>query len=815
LNRPILIVVIGYIIGIIWGLYLKVSIVPFYIFLIVIYIIINFPYSKKKFKIFSIKRYYRYIKLILRINIILVIIISSFISNIIVKFQENEYENLFKDGENLEIILIVISNKEEKDYYNRYKAKTLSNEFLYININKKYNLEYGDKVFIKGEFQKPETARNYKGFNYKEYLKTIKIFGTVKVSQFNVLEKNCNNKLMQMSNTIFLKIKDNINKTYSDNISSIILGVMLGDTEQIDENIKENFSKSNISHVLAVSGMHVSYIILLTVNTIQKIFGKRKSKIVSSIVLVMYMFITGFSVSVVRASIMGILTCMSFIVYRKNDTLNNISIAALITLINNPYSINSMSFLLTYGGTLGIIYFQSILKKILNNIKIRDRKWKYIFLRVQKKCQRLVESIAVSISAQIVIAPVIIINYNTIGISFLLTNLLLSYVIGVIVMGGFIQILISFISINLGRLLAKLIEIPTSALLLISKIDFGNFKIVTPELYKIILYYSFIFLSRYLYIVFHSKYCNATQSRIKSTIYLIKYKLRPYFKKILFILASIVGITIVVKMIPHDLQIYFIDVGQGDSTLLVTPNDKNILIDGGGSSTYDVGKNILIPYLLDRKIKKLDYVIVSHFDEDHVGGLFVILEELDVEQVIISKQIENSQNYQKFLEIVKQKNIRIKQIKMGDRILIEKNLYFDVIWPGDEMILENPLNNNSILCKLIYKDFSMLFTGDIEKMAEEKIIKKVKEDILKSDILKVSHHGSKTSSIDGFIEKIKPKIALIGVGKNNKFGHPNSEVLNRLKQFESKIYRTDENGEISIEVNKYGDFEIKTLLHMK
>jgi len=613
LNRPIFIVVIGYIIGIIWGLYLKISIVPFYLLLLAIYILIKLPYSKKKFRIFSIKRYFRYLKFIFKINIIFIIIISSFISNLIVKYQEKKYENLFEDAQELKITAIVVSNKQKKDYYNRYKIK-YEREYLYINVDKNVDIQYGDKIQIKGKFQEPSKAKNYKGFDYNQYLKTLKIHGTVKVSSIKVLDNGCANKFLQISNTVFLKIKSNIEKTYNKNISGIILGVMLGYTEQIDESIREDFSTSNISHVLAVSGMHISYIIILITTSTKQILGKKKSKIIASFVLLAYMFITGFSVSVVRASIMGILACMSFVFYRKSDTLNNISITALITLINNPYSITSLSFLLSYGGTLGIIYFQPMIKKIIKNIKIRNRRWQYVFLRIQRKCEKLIEIISVSLSAQIVIAPIMILNFNTLGVSFLLTNLLLSLVIGIIVMGGFIQILISFVSIKVGILFAKIIEIPTYVLLLISKIDFGNFKIVSPDLYQIILYYLIIILSRYLYIIFHSKNCTITQQRVKNTIYLVKYKIRPYLKKIRITLLICVVLIAIISRFPHDLEIYFIDVGQGDSTLIVTPNDKTILIDGG--------ENTLIPYLLDRKIKRVDYVIISHFDQDHVRWNF-------------------------------------------------------------------------------------------------------------------------------------------------------------------------------------------------
>jgi len=810
LNRPIFIVVIGYIIGIIWGLYFKTSIVPFYIILIGVYMIIKLPYTKKKFKIFSIKRYFRYIKLIFKVNTILIIIISSFISNLIIKYQENKYAKLFEDGQELDITAVVVSNKQEKEYYNRYKIKC-EGEFLYISVDKKQNLEYGDKIHVKGEFQEPAGARNYKGFNYKQYLKTLKIYGTVKVSEIRVLDKNCANKLLQISNSVFLKIKSNIEKTYNSQISGIILGVMLGYTEQIDESIREDFGASNISHVLAVSGMHISYIIFLITNSTEKLLGKRKCKILASVVLVIYMFITGFSISVLRASVMGILSCMSFVVYRKSDTLNNISIASLITLINNPYSITGMSFWLTYGGTLGIIYFNPIVEKIIKNIKIRNRRWKYVFLKVQRKCEKIIEMTAVSISAQIVIGPIMIMSFNTTGIGFLLTNLLLSLVIGIIVMGGFVQVLISFISINAGVGVAKLIEIPTYALLLISKIDFGNFKVTTPDFIQIFLYYLVIVISRGLYIIFHSKHCNPSEQRIKNIIHLIKYKLRPNFTKILLAVIGTVFIVVMIAKIPHNLKIYFIDVGQGDSTLIITPNDKKILIDGGGSATYDIGKNTLIPYLLDRKIKMLDYVIISHFDQDHVGGILSVLKELEVKMVIIGEQGEECEQYQVFRDIVKQRKISVVVVKKGDIIKVEKDIKIRILFPDNDLITENILNNNSLVFRLEYKGFDMLFTGDIEAVAEKKILTEVNNNLLEADILKIAHHGSKSSSIDKFLKTVGSKIALIGVGENNKFGHPNEDVLEKLKKYGTKVYRTDKDGEISIFIDRKGKIK-KTMV---
>ena len=194
------------------------------------------------------------------------------------------------------------------------------------------------------------------------------------------------------------------------------------------------------------------------------------------------------------------------------------------------------------------------------------------------------------------------------------------------------------------------------------------------------------------------------------------------------------------------------------------------------------------------------------------------MEELKVKKVFISKQGENGQSFQRFKEIVNKKNISVICVGIDETIYpvklqIEKDIYFDIFWPNNlNLISDNLLNNNSIVAKLHYKSFSTLFTGDIEQIAEKEILKHYKDNskLLNSTILKVAHHGSKTSSTQEFLEAVKPKISLIGVGENNKFGHPNDDVINRLENIGSKIYRTDKMGEISIFVDKKGKIRIAT-----
>lgn len=180
------------------------------------------------------------------------------------------------------------------------------------------------------------------------------------------------------------------------------------------------------------------------------------------------------------------------------------------------------------------------------------------------------------------------------------------------------------------------------------------------------------------------------------------------------------------------------------------------------------------------------------------------MQEIKVNNIIIGKQYKSSENYEEFIKIVKEKKINVKIVEGGEKVSIEDNLYFDIIWPfSDNMISDNSINNNSLVCKLNYKNYSMLFTGDIEVIAEKAILKKYSKNlnILKSDILKVAHHGSKTSSITEFIEKIKPKYAIIGVGEDNKFGHPSDSTIQNLEKANIRIYRTDKMGEIEMKTN--------------
>ena len=823
-ERPILIAVIGYMIGILWGLYFNFSVALFYIFIAAIYFILKTFLSKNKWNILSPRRYFRYIKLFFNRKSIYLIIIISIISNLIVNFQNEKYENVYKDGEELTLIAIVDSNKEEKEYKDTYKIKTEykdTNLILSVNKNKDIELEYGDKILIKGEFVEPSEARNYGGFDYKEYLKSIKIHGTIKADSIEILAKNSNNPIFTFANNINLKIKENINRLIPEKYSAIFTGLILGDTSKVEEEVNDNFKIANISHVLAISGMHITYIVIGIELLLKRGIGKRRTRIITIVILVIYMFITGFSPSVVRASIMGIVMLISKLIHRKNDIWTSISLSLFILLIYNPFLILNVGLQLSYLGTIGIVCFNKNVYNFLRKLKIRNKKIRY---KINRKfillMDKIKEMLSVTLSAQIVILPILLFNFNILGIYFFISNILVSIIIGTIIIVGFVCILISFISIEIAKILSIFMSVGIQILISISEIShlpFSKIYIPTPKVWQIVIYYICVIVINRIYIAFNLKEPDFTSIRIRNLVALLKFKFRQNRNKVLKVLIVFVSLLFILNTIPEKLKIHFVDIGQGDCTFITTPQNKTILIDGGGSMSeeYDVGKSTLLPYILDRGYTKLDYVFISHFDQDHVGGILTILEELRVGQVYISKQEQESENYQKFLKIVKDKKIQVKVLKQGDCLKIEKNLYIDILWPIEEQIQENVLNNNAMVMKLRYGKFSMLFTGDIEAIAEEKILdfyKEKGESILKSDVLKVAHHGSKTSSTENFIKEVQPKDAIIGVGKDNLFGHPSMEVIERLKKSKIKIYRTDENGEVTIYTSG-SNYYIKTFIN--
>ena len=805
-----------YIIGIIIGLYFKISIAFLCVILLVIlavwescYLILNFKCIKNKFEL----------KRCIKHSIFLLFILIGFLHvNILDKDYDAKYNKIYG-----EIILkgVIISESEDKDYKytSTIKVEEINGDEKYkdtklivnINKNKINSIEpaFGDEIELKGEFIKPNGSRNYKGFNYKQYLKSKGVYGTVNVENYTIISKDKIDVFSKLINLVKNSMKNNINKILNKEEAALCIGILVGDREAISDETEDNFKNSNLTHMLAVSGSHITYIITALALLLGKI-GKRFTKIITIIILLFFMALTGFTSSVIRACIMGILVLMASMLHRKSDTINNLGISSIIILFTNPYSIADVGFLLSYGGTIGIVLLgdkitngiYKILKKITKNkLDIESKNNKFMY----KVVKYIIISFSITLSANLIIIPIMAYNFSTVSFTFWISNILAAPVMEIVTIFGFIVYFVSIIFPLFAEFLGIFLNFLLSILLKIAEVSSNiigsNVYIKTPYVIECVIYYLLIF------ILFEFK-------KFKVQIRVRAKKLAQ--KPICIVMLAIIIIGCIgTNFIPKSLRIYFVDVGQGDCTLIQTPTNKNILIDGGGSEfgTFDIGENTLLPYLLDRRITTIDYMIISHADSDHIAGLFAVIDNLKVKNIIISKQGKNSDNLKTLNELVNRNKINVKIVKSGDYIGVDKYTYFEILFPEEELIKENILNNNSIVAKFSYKNFSMLFTGDIEEIAEKKICQMYKgTNKLNAVILKVAHHGSKTSSTEEFLEIVKPNIALIGVGENNNFGHPNKEVLKRINQYTNLIYRTDECGEISLVITREGKIKVKKLI---
>lgn len=696
----------------------------------------------------------------------------ALIGNTQVLYLKNKYLEIYKDDKSIiSATAVVIKGPSEGEYNYKYTVKARTGKYknkkfiVYINKKNKKLLEYGDLIEIKGEYSAPEVARNYKGFDYSQYLKTLNIYGTIKVEESKIINKNQLSPILISINNIKEKMIDNANRNMPKRTANLLLGILIGERDNIQEDIIESFRTANLSHILAVSGAHTSYIILGITYLISKSkTPKRIGYIITIINLLIFIIITGASYSVVRACIMAIVVIGAKICYRKENFFTSICISLIIILIQNPFAINDIGLKLSFMGTAGIVIFNKSITNFFIKLKIK---------------QKIAEALSVTFSAQLMIMPITILNFNTISLTFFISNILASPLLGIIIIFGFISIFISSILNPISKILFLILHIFLELLILVSKvtekIPGSSILVKTPNILFAIVYYILILFFNYFFIIKQ----NPTRRFHKKIIKIITIKnIKNAFKVIAVVFLIMLLLTRIVRIINPTLKIYFIDIGQGDSTLIVTPKNKKILIDGGEGKT-----NVLFQYLLDRRINKIDYIIISHFDSDHCNGLIEIIEKMRVENIVMSKQSKESEEYKKILEIIKQKNIKVSSVKAEDKIIIEKNLYIKILNPAEKFEFQD-LNNNAIVAKLVYKNFSMLFTGDIEK-AEENLAKKYKNE-LKSTILKVAHHGSKTSTSEEFLKYVEPQIALIGVGENNKFGHPNQITIEKLKNIRSQ-----------------------------
>ena len=663
---------------------------------------------------------------LLLVGIYLIIFFSNYKLDHIYNENDNYFElNIKKykiDGDKLTI--------EFNNLIGSYYFKTSEEKQTFIN-----NYSINDLLSVKGTLIKPNNNTIPNTFNYKKYLSHKNIEYILQIKEYTLKKKN-RNLFYKIKNYLYKRINNISNKEY-------LYAFILGEASYIDESVYNNYKINGITHLFALSGLHISIFssILLFILKNLKI-QEIPSFIITSLFLLFFSFIASFTPSILRATIFFILSSINKIWYFFIKPKYLLFLTFIILVLINPNYIFYTGFILSFTITFFILLYNE------NNNKS--------------------SIIKISIVSFLSSAPIIInMSYEINIIGFINNLFFIPYVSSVV----FPLSLLTIIFTKLSSLLSIFLRLMESVSLLSSKIL--NITLYFPKIEFIELLLYFIFL-----------------------ILIIKKK---RIIKIFFIILIVFLYS--KPIINNNTSIYFLDVNQGDSTLIVTNKNKSILIDSGGKMNYDVEewkirnkefnlmKDSLIPFYKSIGLKRINYSFFSHGDYDHIGYSKELISNFKVDNIYINN--DNVNYYEK----------EINGIKYNNKYLRIDNVE---IYSLNDKLYDNE-NDNSLVLLIIIDGYKLLFMGDASSKVENDLVEKY--NLKNIDILKVGHHGSNTSSGINFIKTINPKYSIISVGKNNKYGHPNKEVLNNLEN--SIIYRTDEDGSIMFKI-KNNELKIET-----
>lgn len=611
----------------------------------------------------------------------------------------------------------------------------------------KKQLKFGSKLIVSGNLLEANSNTIFNLFNYKKYLYNKDIF--------YILEIDSIDKIIDTSN-LFYKFKNKIvNRIESFEYKQYFYAFIIGETYLISNDIYSSYKINGVTHLFALSGMHVNVFVFVLYLFLKKLKIKESLKYILIFLFLSFIcFLSCFSPSIIRATFFLLLLRFNKLLEINTKTLNILLFIFSLYLFYNPYIIFDLSFELSFIVSYFIIGYMSLFKKIT--------KIKQLFL--------------VSFVSFLASLPILINNFFSVNLLSMINNMIFVPYVTLIV---FPLTLLTFV-------FPFLIDIYIVSLNIMENMS-------TMLVNKSILYTSIKF-NFYLLTLY----------------YLLLYSFSKSNKKIyIFLLILILIINYNLPKLDKNTYISFIDVGQGDSTLIITPFKKHvILIDTGGkveylkkdfmkrNNEYKISDN-LISYFHSLGIRKIDFLILTHGDYDHMGEAINLVNHFKIEEVIFNVGSYNELE-KRLIKKLKYKSIAYKKEVKEIKIDKYKLKFLNTKTYNNE-------NDNSNVVYIKLNETKLLLMGDAGVEREKDILNKYK--LKNIDLLKVGHHGSKTSSGKEFIDEITPKYSIISVGKNNRYGHPNKEVLENLSN--SKIYRTDLDGSIEIRLNK-NEYKIRT-----
>lgn len=681
--------------------------------------------------------------------------------------------------------------------------KSVSVKRIFVNTEKIPNVKIGNIIKVRGKLRQFEEAANKGNFDSRKYYLSLGFYGKIEAGTIEVINSEYSG-IRQGLYELRMEIIERLEKLCSDNKgifsiinnkNGIIGAIILGDKTDLDSDIKELYSVSGIAHILAISGLHISFIGMVIYRLLRRRFRFLFSAAVSIPVVLSFGIMSGFGISTIRAIIMFILKIIGEVLGRKYDAITAISLAGLVLLVQNPFVVCNSGFQMSFGAIIAIVLILPIVEEILNT----DNK--------------IIKVLSANFTISLVMNPILAWNYYELPTFSFLLNIVVVPLMSVVIVSSIVGIFCSCIMFGFGKVVifpgCGILELYTFLCNIINKSSVASIVVGQPKVTIIIVYYAILLVVLFGLKNIRTKYTRAEKERniIKKETGLVlekkaKKERRIKGQNVKLRLACIVGFLLLnclIYYIPNPgFYITFINVGQGDGILIHGDNGTKVMVDGGSTSEKQVAKNCIVPYLKAEGIGTIDYSIITHTDKDHISGILEILENNNSNRIRIKNLVMPDINmkddtYNELIEKAKLKKINVLYIKKGDTLSLGKTK-IKCIYP-ETTTTASDKNDYCTVLSVKNKTSKILLTGDISKEIEEKIKDDIEENYT---VLKVAHHGSNYSSSEKFLKKVNPKYSIISVGKNNSYGHPGNETMERLRKQGGVIYRTDEKGGITI-----------------
>jgi len=741
------------------------------------------------------------------------ILITFFISGFLITFHKTTYVSPFREhtGRIVEVEGMISGYK----VYSNRTVYWLKNPVVYVGDDRvlgkrqeriqlniyepTFNFSYGTVVRVREVLREASPRRNPGGFDYQKFLEKRNIFTIIHAGEHQVIKvgERSGNPLLRVG----LGMKERFSElsyTLIDHEGGIFRALILGETSGLVPEDRDVYQGIGVMHIFAVSGLHVGFVMSLLFaatsffrkpssssakapppSTNNKGIAARISPLLESlfstnniinifiiVCLLIYCAAIGFPSPVMRASIMLGIYLWGRENWNNVQTANSLILAALVLLLLNPLMIFDAGFQLTFIATAFIIFLTPILKAS----KYFNKDW-----------------IAVPLAAWLGTVPLIAYYFNIFAPLGIVTAIPAGYMAGGAVIIGFIAFILDFISPHLSQFLMTsvggIIFYSNHILHLFAVLPIVGEGIIiaTPSIPTIFLYY-------FAFILICAAYHHRYNPHLKF------FMLKNYKPVIALVLICIVILLSFQIFTPSYLEVVFLDVGQGDCVLIRTPNGRVVLIDGGGiTGNHNYGDLVVVPFLRHLGIRKVDVIISTHYHTDHLAGLYPVLRQYHVDLVLMPRGFNEGYEYLK--EILNERGISYAYGLMGQSIMLEPNIYLNVIHPSASYPLSRGVNNHSLVTELVFNNISLLFTGDIEMDAMNYMLPRISQ----SNVLQFPHHGSANTSFHvGYLERVDPEIVVIQVGRNNPFGHPGRIILEYFEDRGVPIYRNDLHGAITI-----------------